>query len=133
MAAEYADIVRSRRSRVDGIWGGGDDRGMAVRVARLESTVEHVQHDIKEIKEDIREFRKEVKQDFQDFRKEVKQDLQDFRKEVKHDIHGLRAEFKQDLHEISKDMRVDFRVLFGALIATALGLAGLMAKGFHWL
>lgn len=27
----------------------------------------------------------------------------------------------------------DFRVLFGALIAVALGLAGLMAKGFHWL
>ncbi|GAA3682063.1 MAG: hypothetical protein ABF636_11435 [Acetobacter sp.] len=27
----------------------------------------------------------------------------------------------------------DFRVIFGALIAVALGLAGLMAKGFHWL
>ncbi len=27
----------------------------------------------------------------------------------------------------------DFRLLFGALIAVALGLSGLMAKGFHWL
>lgn len=29
--------------------------------------------------------------------------------------------------------RTDFRVTFGALIATALGLAAMMAKGFHWL
>lgn len=27
----------------------------------------------------------------------------------------------------------DFRVIFSALIAATLGLAGLMAKGFHWL
>lgn len=27
----------------------------------------------------------------------------------------------------------DFRILFGALIAVALGLAGMMAKGFGWL
>ncbi|GBQ64851.1 hypothetical protein AA103196_0988 [Ameyamaea chiangmaiensis NBRC 103196] len=26
----------------------------------------------------------------------------------------------------------DFRLTFGALITTALGLAALMAKGFHW-
>jgi hypothetical protein len=30
-------------------------------------------------------------------------------------------------------MNTDFRVLFGALIAIAVGLAGIMAKGFHWL
>ena len=27
---------------------------------------------------------------------------------------------------------VNFRIMFGALITTALGLAALMAKGFHW-
>ena len=26
----------------------------------------------------------------------------------------------------------DFRILFGAIITVALGLATLMAKGFHW-
>jgi len=41
---------------------------------------------------------------------------------VKADVRGLRA-----------DARTDFRILFGAIIAVALGLAGLMAKGFHWL
>lgn len=27
----------------------------------------------------------------------------------------------------------DFRITFGAVITVALGLAGLMAKGFHWI
>jgi hypothetical protein len=30
-------------------------------------------------------------------------------------------------------MQSDFRMLFGVIIAVALGIAGLMAKGFHWL
>ncbi len=42
-------------------------------------------------------------------------------------------EIKSDLREIKRDARADFRLLFGALIFVALGLAGLMAKGFHWI
>ena len=43
------------------------------------------------------------------------------------------TEIKTDLRDIKKDSKVDFRILFGALIAAAIGLAGLMAKGFKWL
>ena len=43
------------------------------------------------------------------------------------------SDIKQDVRDIKKDAKSDFRILFGALIALALGLAGLMAKGFHWL
>ena len=42
-------------------------------------------------------------------------------------------EIKSDVREIRRDARTDFRLLFGALIFGALGLAGLMAKGFHWI
>ena len=42
-------------------------------------------------------------------------------------------EIKSDIREIKRDARADFRLLFGALIFVALGLAGLMAKGFHWI
>ncbi|OWO84768.1 hypothetical protein B5C26_02415 [Photorhabdus luminescens] len=42
-------------------------------------------------------------------------------------------EVKADVREIKRDARLDFRLLFGAIIAVALGLAGLMAKGFHWI
>ena len=40
-------------------------------------------------------------------------------KELRRDITGIRT--------------TDFRLIFGAIIAVALGLAGLMAKGFGWL
>ena len=47
------------------------------------------------------------------------------------------AELKDDVRELRRDVTgirtTDFRLLFGAIIAVALGLAGLMAKGFHWI
>ena len=42
-------------------------------------------------------------------------------------------DIKSDVREIKRDARTDFRLLFGALIFVALGLAGLMARGFHWI
>lgn len=42
------------------------------------------------------------------------------------------GEIKTDIREIKRDARGDFRLIFGALIAVALGLAGMMAKGFGW-
>lgn len=69
--------------------GPPHDGGMEARVAKLESTNEHILREMTEIKTDIRELRADAKQ--------------------------------------------DFRVLFGALVFVALGLAGIMAKGFGWL
>lgn len=43
------------------------------------------------------------------------------------------ADLKSDVKALRGTTQTDFRVLFGAIIAVALGLAGLMAKGFHWL
>jgi hypothetical protein len=43
------------------------------------------------------------------------------------------TELKADVRELRRDLSTDFRILFGAIIAVALGLAGLMAKGFEWL
>lgn len=42
-------------------------------------------------------------------------------------------ELKEEMRALRRDMTTDFRLLFGAVIFVALGLAGLMAKGFHWL
>ncbi len=47
------------------------------------------------------------------------------------------AEIKTDFREVRKDIAavrtVDFRVLFGAIIAATLGLAAVMAHGFQWI
>ena len=69
----------------------GTDRpnGLGMRVAKVESAIEHIRTDV--------------------------------------------AEVRRDLREIKRDARLDFRLLFGALIVTALGLAGIVARGFGWL
>ncbi|MFL1464139.1 hypothetical protein ACI6QG_18150 [Roseococcus sp. DSY-14] len=41
-------------------------------------------------------------------------------------------ELKDGARDLRDKQDRDFRILFGAIIASALGLAGLMAKGFRW-
>ncbi|MEX2525804.1 MAG: hypothetical protein WD750_12660 [Gammaproteobacteria bacterium] len=43
------------------------------------------------------------------------------------------AEIKVDTKDFRKEIREDFRILWGALFFITLGLAGLMTKGFGWL
>jgi hypothetical protein len=43
------------------------------------------------------------------------------------------TDIKGDVRTLRDNARTDFRILFGAVIAVAIGLAGLIAKGFHWL
>lgn len=47
-------------------------------------------------------------------------------------VEARLGELKTEIRGLRDEARTDFRVLFGAIIAVALGLAGLMAKGFHW-
>jgi hypothetical protein len=42
------------------------------------------------------------------------------------------AELRTGMERLSINQERDFRVLFGALVFVAVGLAGLMAKGFGW-
>ena len=79
---------------------GGDDVSLNARVTRLETGMEY-------IREDIRNLRIE---------------LRDTRMELRTDIRDLRTE-----------MRTDFRLMFGMMVTFALGLSGMMAKGFHWI
>ncbi len=85
--------------------GGGGD--LEARVAKLESDVEYIKRDISEIKVRQQAFIERTEDNF---------------KEVRQEFKAVRSEMKND-----------FRMLFGAIIAVALGLAGLMAKGFGWL
>lgn len=50
--------------------------------------------------------------------------------EIKTDLKDLR---KTDIAGLRKTDDSNFRILFAAIIFVALGLAGLMAKGFDWI
>jgi hypothetical protein len=43
------------------------------------------------------------------------------------------AEIKTELQILRANARSDFRIIFATIIAVALGLAWVMAKGFRWL
>ncbi|RZI59150.1 MAG: hypothetical protein EOP37_12875 [Rubrivivax sp.] len=51
------------------------------------------------------------------------------------------SEFKAEMREFRKETRAeltairthDFRLMFGAIITVAIGVAALTAKGFHWI
>jgi hypothetical protein len=80
--------IVDRSSSSGGSGGGNGGTGMDARVAKVEATIEHIQSDTSDIKENIRDLRRNATN--------------------------------------------DFRILFAAIIGVAIGLAGLMAKGFHW-
>lgn len=116
MAVKVGPWGDKRPSRDDndgnGTGGGGND--MEIRIARLESDVEYIKRDIAEIRQDAKDFRAEVRESFN----------------LLHaDIGSVRAE----LSSKTEGLRADIKVLWGGLFAVALGLAGLLAKGFHWI
>ncbi len=92
------------------------------RLARLEASMEFVLTTLIEIKAELRAMRAEFRGD-----------IGAVRTELNGDIGTVRTELKGDLAELRRDARTDFRLLFGAIIATNLGMGGLMAKGFGWL
>ncbi len=53
--------------------------------------------------------------------------------QIAQDTKTILVDMKQDIRDIRLDQKTDFRLLFGALITTTIGLACLMARGFHWL
>lgn len=80
---------------------------MEARVAVLEQIAKTTSETLKEIKDDLRALRTKV--------------------DGMENSTRNRFESARDLHER------DFRILFGVIITVALALAGLLAKGFHWL
>ena len=87
------------------------------RLVRIESRLDHIEARLSELKVGV------------DGRfAELKGSIDARFAEVKADIRELRG----SLASLSDTHHRDFRLIFGALIAVALGLAGLMARGFHW-
>lgn len=52
---------------------------------------------------------------------------------MQRDINELKADVRALRNDVHSIRTTDFRILFGAIITVALGLSGLMAKGFGWI
>ena len=78
--------------------------GLTYKVAKLEAAVEYV----------VRE-------------------LADLRRSQEQGFESMRNEHTADFRRMRDHQERDFRLLFSMMVAVALGLAGLIAKGFGWL
>jgi predicted phage-related endonuclease len=77
------------------------------RVTRVEVTCDHILEELRELRTDFRELRNEMRE--------------------------LRNEMRGELRDMRRAATTDFRILFGALIAVSVGLAGTMARAFGWI
>lgn len=66
-------------------FGGGSSGGndMEMRVARLESDVEHIKNDVSDIKIDLREIRTSFAAEMKDMRKDFKEDMAGMRSDYR--------------------------------------------------
>ena len=75
---------------------------------------EHILGEIRELRTDLRELRNEMREELREIRSDMR-------------------EMRGDMREMRRASTTDFRILFGALIAVAVGLAGTMARAFGWI
>lgn len=52
---------------------------------------------------------------------------------IQRDVKDLRDDVRSLREDVKSIRTTDFRLLFGAIITVALGLAALMAHGFKWI
>jgi uncharacterized coiled-coil protein SlyX len=104
-----AEQVMDGMNKLAGDGGPPHDPGMEARVAVLEEIASAAKQATLELRNEARETNRRM------------DGLRDRMDGLRDRMDGLR-----DTGE------ANFRIMFGALITTALGLAALMAKGFHW-
>jgi hypothetical protein len=96
---------------------GDDPAGMEARVAVLEQIAADTWDALKEIKGHLLRLEESHKADF---RRLEEGRSTDFRR------------LEDDFRRLAEHQRSDFRLLLSAGAAAAIGLAALMAHGFHW-
>ncbi|HEY1934237.1 MAG TPA: hypothetical protein VGG99_19690 [Acetobacteraceae bacterium] len=107
-------------NNVAGGGGSPQDRGMEARIAVLEEIATATRQSVAEQRVDSNRRFEEVNRRFD----AVDRRFDDMSRRF--DAVDRRFDSMRDA------MERDFRLLFGAIITVALGLAALMAKSFHW-
>jgi predicted nucleic acid-binding Zn-ribbon protein len=117
------------------------DVAMEHRLTRLEVTTQHIQDDLRDLRTEVGDFKVEMcefKGEMREFKvemREFKGEMREFKvemREFKSEMRDFQKEVRSEFRDVRHQARTDFRLLFGAIISLAVGMAALMAKGFHW-
>jgi len=113
---------------------------METRLAIVETMAQQNLVNQQTLVADVRGLRTEIGTLFAELRAEIDAFRSELRSELHSEVSGLRSEMgelRSELHsEVSELRRThdrDFRLTFGAIVTTALGLAALIAHVAHWL
>src|SRR6187402_2267872 len=125
------------------------DAAMEHRLTLLEATTQHIQDDLRGLRTEVGDFKgemREFKGEMREFKSEMREfkgemlefkgEMREFRSEMrefKGEMREFQKEVRSEFRDVRHQARTDFRLLFGALISLAIGMATLMAKGFHWI
>lgn len=124
--------------------GGGGD--METRIAKLESDVEYIKTDIRDIKSELigqrSDFkaemissRNEFKAEMISSRNEFKSDMASLRNEFKTELSTTRSDFKSDIDEIKVELKVhsnDFKAIRSELSDIKVMIPQLQVKMLIW-
>ncbi len=108
---------------------GGYPSDMATRVAMLETIAQNTQVTLAAIQQDMRELR----QMYAGMRQEIDTKVGGLRQEMEIQSGELRRAVQEQGAEQRRVHDRDFRLTFGAIIASTLGLAALIAHVAHWI
>jgi hypothetical protein len=109
------------------------DPNLEARVVRLETAMESVQSDIRDIKTELRMFRAEVNAALTNLKRDIDDKFDAFRKEFDGKLESFRNEFNDKLEANRKESKGDLLKLAALMVSAMLGLAGMMARGFGWI
>ena len=90
----------------------------------MEARVAVLEHIAASTKEAIVDLRDEMRQE----RRANHEQIDRLQRSTTDQFQRIQDQFQR----VNQTADRDFRLLFGALIATAIGLSTMMAKGFHW-
>lgn len=98
--------------------GGHYGMEMEARVAVLETLAAQILATMADMRQEAHEFRLEMRSELRGVRME---------------LHDLRTELHTEVRDFRRVHDRDFRITFGAIITTTVGLAALIAHVAHWL
>lgn len=106
------------------------------RVRVLEEIATSTKDALLGLKADLAEFRTEIRGELGAIRTEFRSELGGVRGEivgVRGELRDLRRDMAAGFDTVNQRRERDFRLLFGAIIVVAIGLAGLIARTQHWI
>ena len=111
---EVAAVLLQRLAQAQHATDDPEGRNLSVRVARLEANVESMLVTLRDFREDFRDYKKSTDEKFER-------------------IDERFGRIDERFERVLETQQRDFRLTWGAMIFGFIGLAGIMAKGFHWL